>query len=157
MAVGGFMHCAIMTVSLEHIDWYHKIVLSFGLLVCADCVLSQFKTVSSAECLQIMHISHDIGCVSWETAAIHTAVTFHLMQTNPAMPHMCNIKVDKGRPMCQPRVAYLLISFCPIWERCYHLLDGIVLCRCVYIRMWHRWNIPKPSTAYYSVRFIMKG
>ena len=31
-----------------------------------------------------MRISHDIGGLAWETAGIHN-VTFHLMQTNPAM------------------------------------------------------------------------
>ena len=40
MAVGSFMHCAILTISLEHIDRRCKLVFSFGLLVHSDCVLS---------------------------------------------------------------------------------------------------------------------
>ena len=72
MADSGYMRCTILTVSLEHFDWYCNIVITFGLLVCSGCTLSRFKMVSFTKCLQITRISHDTAHVAWETEGIHT-------------------------------------------------------------------------------------
>ena len=66
------MHCAILSVSLEHFDLYCNVVLTFGLLVRSGCALSQFKMVSFANCLKIMRISHDTAPIAGETTGVCT-------------------------------------------------------------------------------------